>query len=205
MKLPRVILADDHTMVAKAVRQLIAPDLEVVATVADGHALIDAALSLKPDAVVVDVAMPLLNGLEACRQLKARMPGLRIIFLTMNEDPELALEAMRIGASGYVLKTSTGSELRRAILAALRGKTRITRTIKGCNEYGRSHLEPLRWRQREVVQLLAEGKSIKEAANVLGVTYRTVAFHKYRAMQEVGCKTHADLIRFAVKRHIVVG
>jgi DNA-binding NarL/FixJ family response regulator len=209
MKLPRVILADDHTLVAEALHQLIASHFDVVAKVADGRALVDAALSLKPDAVVVDVAMPLLNGLEACRQLKAKMPGLRLIFLTMNEDPELAVEAIRAGASGYVLKKSAGSELLEAIQSALRGKSHITqqiaRGIEDCfirNPNGRAHSKSLTPRQREVVQLLGEGKSMREAATVLSVTPRTVAFHKYRVMQELGFKTNADLVQFAMKRQM---
>ena len=212
MKLPRVILADDHTLVAEALRQLIAPYFDVVATVADGHALVDQAISLKPDAVVVDVAMPLLNGLEAGRQLKGKIPGLKLIFLTMNEDPELAVEAMRVGASGYVLKKSAGSELLQAIRAALRGKSYITPQIaRGMedsfirNPHGRSHPKSLTPRQREVVQLLAEGKSMKEVASVLNLTPRTIAFHKYRVMQELGFKTNAELVQFAMKRQIVVG
>jgi DNA-binding NarL/FixJ family response regulator len=207
MRLPRLILADDHTLVAEALHQLIAPYFDVVATVADGHALVHASLSLKPDAVVVDVAMPLLNGLEACRQLKAKMPDLKVIFLTMNEDPELAVEAMRLGASGYVLKKSAGSELLQAIQAALRGKSHITRQIaQGMqdsfirNPHGKGHSKSLTPRQREVVQLLAEGKSMREAAVALSVTPRTVAFHKYRVMQELGFKTNADLVQFAMKR-----
>ncbi len=212
MKLPRVILADDHTLVAEALRQLIAPYFDVVATVADGHALVDRAISLKPDAVVVDVAMPLLNGLEAGRQLKAKIPGVKLIFLTMNEDPELAVEAMRVGASGYVLKKSAGSELLQAIRAALRGKSYITPQIaRGMedsfirNPHGRSHPKSLTPRQREVVQLLAEGKSMKEVASVLNLTPRTIAFHKYRIMQELGFKTNAELVQFAMKRQMVVG
>jgi DNA-binding NarL/FixJ family response regulator len=211
MKPPRVILADDHRIVAEALSQLVAPYFNVVATVADGHALIEAALSLKPDVAVVDVAMPLLNGLEAGRQLKTKMPGLKLIFLTMNEDPELAAEAISIGASGYVLKTCAGSELLQAIRAVLRGKSHITRQIARAmrgsfihNSRGKGHCKSLTLRQREVVQLLAEGKSMKEAANVLSVTERTVAFHKYRAMRRLRVETNADLIQFAVRDHIVV-
>jgi DNA-binding NarL/FixJ family response regulator len=211
MKLPRVILADDHTLVAEALHQLIAPHFDVVAKVADGRALVDAALSLKPDAAVVDVAMPLLNGLEACRQLKTKMPSLKLIFLTMNEDPELAGEAIRAGASGYVLKKSAGSELLEAIRAALRGKPYITEQIaRGIedsfirNPNGKAHSKSLTPRQREVVQLLGEGKSMKEAATALSVTPRTVAFHKYRVMQELGFKSNADLVQFAMKRQMAV-
>ena len=211
MRLPRAILADDHTLVAEALCGLMALRFDVVATVADGHALISSAVALKPDVIVVDVAMPLLNGLEACRQLKQKMPGVKFVFLTMNEDPELAVEAMKSGASGYVLKKSAASELIQAMEFALRGKSYVTPQIaRGMQEsfirnpLGANHAKTLTSRQREVVQLLAEGKSMKEAANVLKVTPRTVAFHKYRIMQDLGFKTNADLIQFAVKNRIVV-
>lgn len=212
MRLPRAILADDHILVAEALRGLIALHFEVIATVADGHALVASATALKPDVIVVDVAMPLLNGLEACRQLKQKMPGVKFVFLTMNEDPELAVEAMKSGASGYVLKKCAASELLEAMQSALRGKSYITPQIaRGMQEsfirnpQGTSHSRSLTARQREVVQLLAEGKSMKEAASVLNVAPRTVAFHKYRIMQDLGFKTNADLIQFAVKSRIVVG
>lgn len=211
MRLPRAILADDHTLVAEALHGLIAPQFEVVAKVADGHALMACATELKPDVIVVDVAMPLLNGLDACRQLKQKMPGLKIVFLTMNEDPEFAVEAMKSGASGYVLKKSAASELLQAMQAALRGKSYVTPQIaRGMEESfirnprGTNHSKSLTARQRQVVQLLAEGKSMKEAANVLNVAPRTVAFHKYRIMQDLGFKTNADLIQFAVRNGIVV-
>jgi DNA-binding NarL/FixJ family response regulator len=155
--------------------------------------------------------MPLLNGLEACRQLKQKMPGVKFVFLTMNEDPELAVEAMKSGASGYVLKKSAASELIQAMEFALRGKSYITPQIaRGMQEsfirnpQGASHARSLTARQREVVQLLAEGKSMKEVASILKVAPRTVAFHKYRIMQDLGFKTNADLIQFAVKNRIVV-
>ena len=211
MRLPRAILADDHTLVAEALRGLIAPQFEVVATVADGHALLASALTLKPDVIVVDISMPLLNGLEACRKIKGKISSVKIVFLTMNEDPELAVEAMKSGGSGYVLKKSAASELLQAMQAALRGKSYITPQIaRGMedsfirNPQGRSQPKSLTARQREVVQLLAEGKSMKEAAGVLNVAPRTVAFHKYRVMQDLGFKTNADLIQFAVKNRIVV-
>ncbi len=211
MKLPRVILADDHTLIAEALHRLIAPQFDVVATVADGHALLDSAASLKPDVVVVDIAMPLLNGLEAGRQLKQKMPGVKLIFLTMNEDPELAMEAMKSGASGYVLKQSAASELLHALQTALQGKSyvtpRIARRMQESfirNPQGRKHHESLTPRQKEVVHLLAEGKSMKEAADILRLAPRTVAFHKYRVMQDLGLETNADLIRFAIKNRIVL-
>jgi DNA-binding NarL/FixJ family response regulator len=212
MKLPRVILADDHILVAEALSGLVSQQFEVVATVSDGHVLVASATALKPDVIVVDIGMPLLNGLEACRQLKQKMPGVKLIFLTMHEDPELAVEAMRCGASGYVLKKSAASELLRAMQLALRGKSYVTPQIaRGMQEsfirnpQGTNHPRSLTARQREVVQLLAEGKSMKEAAEVLKVATRTVAFHKYRIMQDLGFKTNADLVQFAVRNRIVVG
>lgn len=211
MTLPRVILADDHTLVAEALSKLVAPQFEVVARVTDGPSLLEAALSLKPDVIVVDVAMPLMNGLEAGRQIKAKMPGVKFIFLTMNEDPELAVEAMKAGASGYVLKKSLGSELLQAMQAALRGKTYITQQIaRGMAESfirdprGPKRGKSLTPRQREVVELLAQGKSMKAIAGILEVTPRTVAFHKYRVMHEFGIKTNAELVQYAIKNRIVV-
>jgi len=212
MKLPRAILADDHNLVAEALRGLVQLHFDVVATAADGHTLVASALALKPDVVVADIAMPLLNGLDACRQLKQKISGIKFVFLTMNEDPELAVEAMKFGASGYVLKKSAASELLQAMQMALRGQCYVTPQIaRGMqqsfirNPQGTSRPKSLTVRQREVVQLLAEGKSMKEAAWVLNVTPRTVAFHKYRIMQDLGFKTNADLIQFAVKNRIIIG
>lgn len=211
VKGPRVILADDHKLVAEALRQLIAPQFDVVAIASDGHELLEFAGSLKPDITVVDIAMPLLNGLEAGRQLKEKMPSVKLVFLTMNEDPEVAREAMSAGASGYVLKQSAATELVEALGAAVRGKSYVTRQIARRmqesfirNPHSRSRPRSVTPRQRQVVQLLAEGKSMKEAADVLKVAPRTVAFHKYRLMEDLGLKTNADLLQFAIKNRIVV-
>jgi DNA-binding NarL/FixJ family response regulator len=210
-KLPRVILADDHTLLVEAFRKLLESTCEVVATVADGHALLEVARKLRPDVIVLDIAMPLLNGLDAGRQVKEIVPGVKLIFLTMNEDPDLAVEAIRMGASGYLLKKSAASELFKAIQAALKGKSYVTPQISRGMETafirdpeGNKHYQTLTPRQRQVVQLLAEGKSMKEAADVLNVATRTIAFHKYRIMEDLKLKTTADLIQFAVKNHIVV-
>jgi DNA-binding NarL/FixJ family response regulator len=210
-KLPRVILADDHTILVEAFRKLLEPACEVVATVADGHALLEVARRFKPDVIVLDIAMPLLNGLDAGRQVKELVPGVKLIFLTMNEDPDLAVEAIRMGASGYLLKKSAASELFKAIQTALRGKSYVTPQIARGMETsfirdpeGNKHSQTLTPRQRQVVQLLAEGKSMKEAADVLKVATRTIAFHKYRIMEDLKLKTTADLIQFAMKNHIVV-
>lgn len=211
MALPRVMLADDHTMLVEAFRKLLESQCEIVGTASDGRVLLETAPRLKPDVVIVDIAMPLMNGLEAGLRLKKLMPAVKLIFLTMNEDPDLAMEAMRCGASGYLLKSSAGSELTRAIQMSLKGKSYITPQIAGGMEKafinnprpktGDKTLTP---RQREVVQLLAEGKSMKEVASVLNVTPRTVAFHKYRVMEELNIKTTAELIHFALKSRILV-
>ena len=211
MKVPRVILADDHTMLLEAFRKLLEPRCEVVATVGDGRALLQVAPSLNPDVIVVDVSMPLLNGLEAARQLKQKMPAVKLIFLTMNEDPDLAAEVMRVGASAYLLKSSAASELFRAIQEALKGRTYLTPQIaRGIhdsyarNPQGKKGGKTLTPRQREVIQLLAEGKSMKEAADILNITPRTVAFHKYQAMDTLRLKTTAELIQYAIKSRIVI-
>jgi DNA-binding NarL/FixJ family response regulator len=210
MKLPRVLLADDHTMLLEAFRRLLEGRCEIVGAVSDGRALLRDAPLLKPDVLVVDIGMPLLNGLEAGRRLKEMLPAVKLIFLTMNEDPDLAAEAMRSGAAAYLLKNSAASELFRAIEDVLKGKTYVTPKIaRGMEEAfiryprGRRHQKTLTARQREVIQLLAEGKSMKEAADFLNVTPRTVAFHKYRIMEELGLKTSADLVQFAIRNRIV--
>jgi len=211
VRLPRVMLADDHTILLEAFRNLLEGKCQVVGTVSDGRALLKEAPALRPDVVVVDIGMPLLNGLEAGRQLKEILPAVKLVFLTMNEDPDLAVEAMRAGASAYLLKKSAASELFRAIQNALKGKKYVTPKIaRGMqqsfirNPQGRSIKKTLTTRQREVIQLLAEGKSMKEAADCLDLTPRTVAFHKYRVMEELGLKTNADLVQFAIKNRIVV-
>ena len=211
MPFPRIMLADDHTILVEAFRKLLEPHFEIVATVSDGFALLDAAAQLKPDVIVVDISMPLLNGLEAAQRLKKRLPAVKIVFLTMNEDPDLAVEAMRAGAAGYLLKNSAATELIRAIQLSLKGKTYVTPRIARGMEKAfiddprpKSRASSLTPRQREVVQLLAEGKSMKEVASVLNLTPRTVAFHKYRVMRELRLGTTAELIQFAIKTRILV-
>jgi DNA-binding NarL/FixJ family response regulator len=211
MALPRVMLADDHTILVEAFRKLLEPHCEIVGTVADGRALLEVAPQLKPAVIIVDIGMPLMNGFEAGLRLKELMPTVKLIFLTMNEDAELAMEAMRSGASGYLLKSSAGSELIRAIEMALKGKSYVTPQLaRGMqkafinNPGSKARDKTLTPRQREVVHLLAEGKSMKEVASVLNVTPRTVAFHKYRVMEELNLKTTAELIQYAIKTHILV-
>jgi DNA-binding NarL/FixJ family response regulator len=196
MTRPRVLMADDHLMLLEAFKALLEPDFEVVGMVADGRALLDEFARLHPDVVLLDVAMPLLNGLDAGRQLKAQRRSVKLVYLTMNPDPDLAGEALRIGASGYLLKSSAAQELKQAIHEALRGRSYITPQ--------RGTRAELTARQREVLQLLAEGKSMKEVAAILDLTPRTVAFHKYRMMEQLRLKTSAELVKFAVQHGVVV-
>ena len=207
----RVMLADDHTILVEAFLKLLEPNFQVVGAVSDGRALLETAQELNPDVIVADIGMPLMNGLEAGRRLKQLMPSVKLIFLTMNEDPALAAEAMRAGASGYLLKSSAATELIRALQLAAKGKTYITPQIsRGMEKEFINDPRPkvrakeLTPRQREVVALLAEGKSMKEVASVLHVTPRTVAFHKYRIMADLNIRTTADLIQFAIKARILV-
>jgi DNA-binding NarL/FixJ family response regulator len=207
---PRVLLADDHTLLLEAFRKLLDDECDVVGMVGDGRAMVAAATRLKPDVVVVDVAMPLLNGVDAARQIKQTLPETRIVFLTMNEDPDLAAEAFRAGASGYLVKRSAASELLTAIREVVQHRSYVTPLVTeglgksmvlGADARGTSsHLTA---RQREVIQLIAEGHSMKEIAGVLNIAPRTVAFHKYRLMDQLHLKTTAELIQFAVKHHIV--
>ncbi len=210
MRRARILLADDHRLLLEAFKKLLEPEFEVVGTARDGRVLLDAAQELKPDVIVLDIAMPQLSGLTAARRLKRMMPEVKLIFLTVNEDPDFASEAIRVGASGYVLKNSAASELFQAIEAVLQGKVYVTPLItQGMIESFQSGLNEsetsakLTLRQREVLQLLAEGRTMKEVANILKLTPRTVAFHKYRIMEEHKLKTNAELIRFAIKKGII--
>jgi DNA-binding NarL/FixJ family response regulator len=210
MRRPRVLLAEDHRLLREAFVKLLEPDCDVLGAVADGRALIEAAPKLRPDVVVVDIAMPLLNGLDAARQLKRSMPSVKVIFLTVSEDPDLAAEAFRAGGSAFLLKNSAASELLQAIADVMQGRSYVTplatrdmvnnllrrpESAKGARE-----LSP---RQREVLQLLAEGRTMKEVASILNITARTVAFHKYRMMEDLCIKSTAELVQYAIKARIV--
>jgi DNA-binding NarL/FixJ family response regulator len=206
----KVLLADDHTLLAEAFERLLAPDYDVVGRVADGRELLEVAPRLKPDVVVLDVTMPRLNGLDAGRQLKEKIRSVKLVFLTMNEDPQVAAEASRIGASGYLLKRSALSELPLAIREVMNHRYYVTplltKGLVGSLMHATeqpTHALSLTARQREVLQLLAEGHSMKEVATILQVSARTVAFHKYRIMERLDIKTTAELIQFAVREHIL--
>lgn len=209
MQRPRVLLADDHTLLLGAFEKLLAGECEIVGQVSDGRALVAAAETLKPDLIVLDIAMPLLNGLEAGRQIKQRLKSVKLVFLTMNEDADLAAEAFRCGASAYLLKRSAASELSTAIVEVMQGRSYVTPLITEGLVGSLLHKETgqptheLTSRQREVLQLLAEGRSMKEVASVLNMTPRTVAFHKYRMMEQLKVKSTAELVQYAVKHHIV--
>jgi len=210
MSRPRVMLADDHRLLREAFTRLLETDCDVVGAVADGRALLKLAPTVKPDIVVLDVAMPLLNGLDAARQLKRVMPKVKVIFLTMSEDPDVAAEAFRAGASGYLLKNSAASELLQAIREVARGRSYVTPLatqglVESFVRRSESSSKPaeLSPRQREVLQLLAEGHTMKEIARILAITPRTVAFHKYSMMEVLGVASSAELVQFAIKHHII--
>jgi len=207
---PRVLLADDHAMLLEAFARMLSATCDVVGTVTDGRALLEAAPRLKPDVIVLDISMPNLNGIDACRLLQPKLPKVKWVFLTVNEDPDLAREAFRLGASGFLLKNSAGSELFTAIQRVMAGRRYITPLILGgmpegifLSQPAPAHTDKLTDREREVLQLLAEGRTMKEIASALDVTPRTVAFHKYAMMKRLGVKTGAELVRYAVKHGLV--
>ena len=210
MRRIQILLADDHTMICAGFRKLLEPEYGVVGIVGDGLSLIKAAEQLKPDLVLVDIGMPLLNGLDAARTLKKVMPGMKLIFLTMNPDADIAGEALQMGASGYLLKNSQGDELLRAVRDVMRGMTYVTPAIKQAIEERfiqdpksasrPRHLTP---RHREIVQMLAEGRSPREIASVLEISVRTVRFHKYEIMKELGTTSNAELVQYAIKHSLI--
>jgi|RhiMethySRZTD1v2_1073278.scaffolds.fasta_scaffold120515_3 DNA-binding NarL/FixJ family response regulator len=206
----RLIIADDHTLIAEAFQKLLEPSCDVVATVTDGRALLIAARDLRPEVIVLDVAMPLLNGLDAARYIRKMDPSIKLVFVTVSEDPDIAAEAFRAGGSAYLLKRSAGAELLTAIHEVLKGRSYVTSLVTGGvvqslmrHRDGEERGRELTTRQCEVLQLIAEGKSMKEVGNILQISTATVAFHKYRIMEQLHIKTSAELIRFAVHQHLV--
>jgi DNA-binding NarL/FixJ family response regulator len=207
MARPRVMLVDDHVLLLGAFEKLLSSECDIVGKVCDGRAVVDAAEKLNPDVIVLDISMPTLNGLEAGRQIKHKFRQIKLVFLTMNEDADLAAEAFRAGASAYLLKRSAASELVTAIREAMQGRSYITPLITeglvGSLMHSDEHKTGLTSRQLEVLQLIAEGHSMKEVASLLNLTPRTVAFHKYRMMEQLKIKSSAELVQYAVKHHIV--
>jgi len=210
MRRPRILLADDHQMLMDALKYVVEPRCEVVGTANDGRALLEAAAKLRPEVVVLDIAMPELNGLDAARQLKRTMPKVKLIFMTMNEEPDLVGEAFRAGASAFLLKQAAAFELTEAIEKVLKGGSYVTPSaaegqakISLRDPKAREHVAEPTPRQREVIQLLAEGHSMKEVASTLNITKRTVAAHKYAVMELLQLKTNAELVQYAIKRRII--
>jgi len=205
---PRILIADDHVLVADALERLLTADFDVVAKVYDGRSLIRNAQSLRPDAILVDIGMPLLNGLNAAERIKRITPNAKIIYVTINRDPEVIAESLRRGADGYVLKTSAASELVTATRCALRGDCYLSAALEAsapsqCAAERTVVPGKLTDRQLDVLQLLAEGRSMKEVADVLNLTTRTVAFHKYRLMDGLGLRNDAEIVQYALRNHIL--
>jgi DNA-binding NarL/FixJ family response regulator len=199
----RILLADDHTLVAEGVARLLDKDFELVARAENGREMIEQAQSSQPDLILADISMPVLNGVEATRQLKKIMPDVRVIFLSMHSDVQYVSEAFRAGASGYVLKRSAPSELQDAINEVMAGRTYITPMISShVVESAERQKDVLTTRQREVLQLVAEGYSAKEIANTLRISVKTAEFHKSGIMQKLGLHTTADLTKYALEHGI---
>jgi len=211
MKRIRILLADDHKIFLNGLRSLLEPGFEIVGMVEDGRTLVSSVQKLRPDVIVVDISMPLLNGIEAVRQIKKLNPQVKVVFLTMHADVTYAIRAFEGGASGFVLKHSASSELLTAISEAIKGRTYVTPMIAG--ELMQSFMEGARRqpnatqqltsREREILQLLAEGYSVKEIAEALNISNRTVEFHKYRLMSKLNLKTNSELCQFAIKHGII--
>lgn len=211
MNRPRILLADDHRIVAEGLKGLLEAEFELVGIVEDGRALIAAAARLLPDVIVTDLTMPNLNGIEALQRLRAEHPRIRVVVLTMHRDIAYARRALALGAAGYVLKHDATADLVRAIRTALTGKTFVSTELEGellqasGRDPGRAadpiaHISP---RQREILQLLAEGKTAREIGALLGISARTVETHKYELMTTAGIKTSAELVHFAIRHGIV--
>ena len=211
MTKPRILIADDHQILAEGLRGLLEPEFEVVAVVADGRELVAAAENYRPDVIVADITMPSLNGIDAAVQLRDAEVKTKVIFLTMHRDVAYARRAMDAGAAGFVLKHSVASELVTAVRAALQGRTYVTPMIAGelLQSYREDDSRPsdsaqrLTARQREVLQLIAEGRSAKEAAAVLKMSIRTAEAHKARILEALGLRTTAELVRYAIRNGII--
>ncbi len=210
MKRPRIVLADDHTLILDSLKNLLEPEFEVVGLFADGHELMEGAPNLNPHVIVLDIGMPTMNGLTAGQRLKQALPLVKLVYLTMNRDPDMTGEAFRLGASAYVLKNSAAGELQKAIRQVVRGGFYVTPLLTDGmvgsfvqNFKRRKSTLSVTPRQKEVLQLLAEGRSMKEAAFVLNVSPRTVAFHKYAMMDRLHIRSSAELVEYAMRTSIV--
>ncbi len=211
MNKPRILLADDHTLFVEALHNVLEPEFKLVGEVGDGRALLEAAPRLQPDVILLDLSMPLLNGIDAAYQLRRLLPDAKLLFLSMHGDATYVTEAFRAGAAGYVLKRSTATELLQAIRAVLRGQLYVSpmlaKDVLDPLLHGKRSMKPaqaqLTLRQREVLQLVAEGRSLKEIASILCVSVKTVEFHKTRIVKQLGLRTTADLTKYAVTHGLV--
>ena len=213
MTRPRILMADDHAIVLAGLRKLVESEGEVVGMVEDGRALVEAAQQLRPDIVLLDISMPLLNGLDAARQISKLVPESKLIFLTMHATPTYATEAFKAGASGYLIKRSAAVELKQAIQAVMRGQHYMTplitkdvlaatlQSLEG--QLSKPLVTSLTPRQREVLQLVAEGKGTKAIASILNISVKTVEFHKFRIMSELDLHSTAELIKYAISEGLV--
>jgi DNA-binding NarL/FixJ family response regulator len=202
MKRARLLLADDHALVVAGLRKLLEPEFDVVGTVADGRALVVEAERLQPDLILLDISLPLLNGIDAARTVKNAFPGVKLVFVTMHSDPDYVAEAFRAGGSGYVLKRSAASELVTAIGEVLAGRTYLTPLVAVQPAPAR-RTGKLTERQREVLRLVAEGRSTKEIAAILRISIKTVEFHKSGIMQKLSIRSTAELTRYAIDHGII--
>lgn len=205
---PRVLIADDHSVVAEGLRSLLEAQCEVIGVVSNGRELLSEAPALKPDVIILDIGMPLLNGLDAAQRLASILPKTKFVFLTMQDDANLAAAALNLGPVGYVLKHAATSELLTAISSVLQGKSFVTAKVKTENRFdremrARQFSKELSPRQKDVLQLLAEGRHMKEIAETLKVSEKTVMFHKYRIMDSFNLKSNAELVLFAIKHHLI--
>lgn len=214
MRKPRVLLADDHVLVAEGIQKLLEPQVDLVGTVSDGRALMQAAGELAPDVAVVDISLPLLNGLDAARQIRKQSPEVKLVILTMHSDQAFVTEAFRVGVSGYVLKQSASAELIFAIQEVVKGRTYVSPSVaqtlvdratnpSGSEDGGKGLADTLSLRQREVLQLVAEGRTTKEIATTLNISIKTVEFHKTRIMKQLGIRTTAELTKYAISKGLV--
>jgi DNA-binding NarL/FixJ family response regulator len=205
---PCILIADDHAIFAESLRVYLERSYPVVGVVSDGRALIDETIKLRPDAIVVDVGMPLLNGLDAARRIKERTPSTKLVFLTMQDDPNLAAAALELGAIAFVLKHSGGPELLKAIDHVLHGRPYLTPKLRAEDWVerrvrARQFSKELTSRQRDIIQLFAEGHSMKQIAGILDLSEKTVEFHKHHIMESFNLKSNADLVLFALKHGLI--
>ncbi len=214
---PRILIADDHVLVAQGIQKLLESDVEVARILSDGRSLIQAVTETQPDLVIVDISLPLLNGLDAARQIKQAHPRTKILMLTMHADKVFVVEAFQVGVAGYVLKQSLSNELQQAVREVLKGNTYISPAVaqgivEHLNQQARADQgdpsakgfdHSLSPRQREVLQLVAEGRSTKEIASILNVSTKTVEFHRTRIMKELGLKTRPELTKYAIANGLI--